>query len=596
MNPDMKRTISWSDTRTTRDRSLYPGLNAANPFASPSAPPSPRGGGARGEGAPQVKPQYEPDYHKRAAMTDDDWMDEASIGAIVAGQAQSDTPAEPPESAPAAPATPATSAASTASAAGATDGGSGASDVAFTESGPAARPPDQAPDRKRVHIFDTTLRDGEQSPGASMTTDEKLEVAAQLEALGVDVIEAGFPAASPGDLAAVHEIARRARNVTIAGLARANQADIDACIRALEPAAHPRLHVFIATSELHMRYKLNMTPEEVLARVEEMVAYGRRYFDEIEFSAEDATRSDWNFLTQVYGAAIQAGASVVNVPDTVGYSTPGEFTALFAHLRATVPGADRVEFSAHCHNDLGMATANTLAAIMAGAQQVEVTINGLGERAGNTALEEVVMALRTRPDAFDGHTTGVVTERLTPMSQLINRITGIPVQPNKAIVGANAFAHEAGIHQDGAVLVAELDRRGRDRVVPARHLDLFEFVGLRDGRDLVGDDGVQVLVVDDLLAVGDAQEALVDALKLLLAAEAVAQLGQPVPDPGAAGAGGKDDLGLGDADELGVNDLVGRALLQDAVLVDAGRVCEGVGADDGLVGLDEDTGHSGDHA
>jgi len=377
-------------------------------------------------------------------MAEDDWMDEASIGAIVAGQAQSDTPASAPESAPAMSAS-----STTPTAMFAADGGSGASGAAFTASAPAARQPEQAPDRKRVHIFDTTLRDGEQSPGASMTTDEKLEVAAQLEALGVDVIEAGFPAASPGDLAAVQEIARRARNVTIAGLARANRADIDACIRALEPAAHPRLHVFIATSELHMRYKLNMTPEEVMARVEEMVAYGRRYFDEIEFSAEDATRSDWNFLTQVYGVAIQAGASVVNVPDTVGYSTPSEFTALFAHLRATVPGADHVEFSAHCHNDLGMATANTLAAIMAGAQQVEVTINGLGERAGNTALEEVVMALRTRPDAFDGYTTGVVTERLTPMSQLINRITGIPVQPNKAIVGANAFAHEAGIHQDG---------------------------------------------------------------------------------------------------------------------------------------------------
>ncbi len=300
-----------------------------------------------------------------------------------------------------------------------------------------------------IHIFDTTLRDGEQSPGASMTFDEKMQVAEQLVRLGVDIIEAGFPAASPGDLAAVREIARRTRGAAVAGLARANHDDIDACREALQDAAHPVLHVFLATSDLHLKYKLGLTREEALARVEEMVRYGRRYFADVEFSAEDATRSDWNYLSQVFTAAIRAGASVVNIPDTVGYTMPNEYTALLKHLHRTVPGIEQVTMSAHCHDDLGMATANTLAAIEAGVGQVEVTINGLGERAGNTALEEVVMALRTRADAYGGYTTNIVTEQLVPASQLVSQITGIPVQPNKAIVGANAFAHEAGIHQDG---------------------------------------------------------------------------------------------------------------------------------------------------
>jgi 2-isopropylmalate synthase len=300
-----------------------------------------------------------------------------------------------------------------------------------------------------IRIFDTTLRDGEQSPGASMTFDEKMEVADQLVRLGVDIIEAGFPSASPGDLAAVREIARRTHGPAIAGLARANHTDIEACREALQDAEHPVLHVFIATSDLHMQYKLMMTREEVLARVDEMVRYGRRYFAAVEFSAEDATRSDWNFLSQVFTTAIKAGASTVNIPDTVGYTMPNEYTALLNHLRRTVPGIERVTMSAHCHNDLGMATANTLAAIAAGVGQVEVTINGLGERAGNTALEEVVMALRTRADTFGAYTTRIVSEQLVPASQIVSRITGIPVQPNKAIVGTNAFAHEAGIHQDG---------------------------------------------------------------------------------------------------------------------------------------------------
>jgi 2-isopropylmalate synthase len=302
---------------------------------------------------------------------------------------------------------------------------------------------------RHIRIFDTTLRDGEQSPGASMTFEEKLRVAEQLARLGVDVIEAGFPAASPGDLAAVREIARRTRGTAVAALARANRADIDACCEALRDAERPVLHVFIATSDLHLKHKLGKTREEVLAQVGEMVAYARRGFPVIEFSAEDATRSDWDYLSLVYAAAIGAGASVVNVPDTVGYTTPAEFSALIAHLRATVPGIEEVTISAHCHDDLGLATANTLAAIGAGASQIEVTVNGLGERAGNTSLEEVVMALRTRADAFGGCTTGIVTEQLVPTSQLVSSITGIPVPPNKAIVGANAFAHEAGIHQDG---------------------------------------------------------------------------------------------------------------------------------------------------
>ena len=303
--------------------------------------------------------------------------------------------------------------------------------------------------QRHIQVFDTTLRDGEQSPGASMTLPEKLQVVDQLLRLGVDVIEAGFPASSPGDLAAVRAIAQRVTGAAVAGLARANRADIDACYMALRDAEQPVLHVFLATSELHMQYKLGMTRTQVLACVAEMVAYGRRFFERVEFSAEDATRSDWDFLVQVFATAIHAGATVINVPDTVGYSLPHEYAALLNHLRSYVVGIEQVTLSAHCHDDLGLATANTLAAIAAGADQVEVTINGLGERAGNTSLEEVVMALQTRAESFAGCTTGVVATQLVPASQLVSQITGIPVQPNKAIVGANAFAHEAGIHQDG---------------------------------------------------------------------------------------------------------------------------------------------------
>ncbi|HEY7124905.1 MAG TPA: 2-isopropylmalate synthase [Ktedonobacterales bacterium] len=333
---------------------------------------------------------------------------------------------------------------------------------------------------RHIRIFDTTLRDGEQSPGASMTFAEKMQVAEQLVRMGVDIIEAGFPSASPGDLAAVREIARRTRGTAVAGLARANQSDIDACREALQDAERPVLHVFLATSDLHMQYKLMMTREEVLARVDEMVRYGRRFFADVEFSAEDATRSDWNFLSQVFTTAISAGASTINIPDTVGYTMPNEYTALLTHLRRTVPGIEKVTMSAHCHDDLGMATANTLAAIAAGVGQVEVTINGLGERAGNTALEEVVMALRTRADTFGGYTTRIATEQLVPTSQMVSRITGIHVQPNKAIVGANAFAHEAGIHQDGM-----LKHRGTYEIMEPRMVGWSEsklVLGKHSGR------------------------------------------------------------------------------------------------------------------
>jgi 2-isopropylmalate synthase len=306
-----------------------------------------------------------------------------------------------------------------------------------------------------VRIFDTTLRDGEQSPGATMTSAEKLEVARSLARLGVDVIEAGFPAASPDDLEAVRRIAAEVGNPAtgervpiICGLARASKGDIDAAWEAVRHAAQPRIHTFLATSPIHMRYKLRMDPEEVVDKAREMVAYARSLCSDVEFSPEDAGRSDPQFLYLVLGEAIRAGATTLNIPDTVGYTTPEEFGDLIAGIIAHTPGIENCIVSVHCHNDLGLATANTLAGIRAGARQVEVTINGIGERAGNTALEEVVMALRTRPVSFNC-TTGIDTTQITRVSKLVSNYTGMPVQPNKAIVGANAFAHEAGIHQDG---------------------------------------------------------------------------------------------------------------------------------------------------
>jgi len=306
-----------------------------------------------------------------------------------------------------------------------------------------------------VKIFDTTLRDGEQSPGATMTSAEKLEIARGLARLGVDIIEAGFPAASPDDLEAVRRIALEVGNSgdnsrapVICGLARTTRNDIDKAWEAVRPAARPRIHIFLATSDIHMQYKLRMTRPQVLERVADMVAYARSLCADVEFSPEDAGRSDPQFLYLVLEAAIKAGATTLNIPDTVGYTLPDEFGALIAGIIAHTPGIEACTVSVHCHNDLGLATANTLAGIQAGARQAEVTINGIGERAGNTALEEVVMSLQTRRPVFNLE-CGIDTPQLTRMSKLVSNYTGISVQPNKAIVGANAFAHEAGIHQDG---------------------------------------------------------------------------------------------------------------------------------------------------
>lgn len=310
-----------------------------------------------------------------------------------------------------------------------------------------------------VRIFDTTLRDGEQSPGATMTSAEKLEVARSLAMMGVDIIEAGFPAASPDDLEAVRQIAAEvgnpavpeseARVPVIAGLARANKSDIEKAWEAVQSAKHPRIHTFLATSPIHMKHKLKMDPEDVVARVSEMVAYAKSFCDDVEFSPEDAGRSDPEFLYVVLGEAIKAGATTLNIPDTVGYTTPDEFYALIDGIIKNTPGMrDGITISVHCHDDLGMATANTLAGIRAGARQAEVTMNGIGERAGNTSLEEVVMALKTRHPIYDLE-TGIETKQISRVSKMVSNYTGIVVQPNKAIVGANAFAHEAGIHQDG---------------------------------------------------------------------------------------------------------------------------------------------------
>jgi 2-isopropylmalate synthase len=305
----------------------------------------------------------------------------------------------------------------------------------------------------RVLIFDTTLRDGEQAPGCTMTREEKLAVARQLARLRVDVIEAGFPASSSGDWEAVHAIASEvgaAGGPVVCGLARANEADIDRCVSAIAPAAGRRVHTFIATSDLHLRHKLRMSRAEVLAAARRAVAHARAQCDDVEFSAEDATRSDVAYLHEVLAAAIEAGATTINIPDTVGYTTPEEYRELILGVRAGVPGADGVVVSTHCHDDLGLAVANSLAGVRGGARQVECTVNGIGERAGNAALEEVVMALRTRGALF-GVETGVEARELARASRLVARCSGVRIPPNKAIVGANAFAHESGIHQDGVL-------------------------------------------------------------------------------------------------------------------------------------------------
>ncbi len=299
-----------------------------------------------------------------------------------------------------------------------------------------------------LQIFDTTLRDGEQSPGFSMNKEEKLQLARQIEQLGADIIEAGFPIASPGDLDATRAVAAEIKQSRVAALARARQEDVDAALKGLEPAAKPRLHLFLATSDLHLKYKLRINREQALDQITNMVRFGRQHCDEVEFSAEDASRTDVDYLCQVVIAAVESGARIINLPDTVGYSTPDDYAAMFRQVRACLGAHPNVVLSAHCHDDLGLALANSLAAIDAGVRQIECTINGIGERAGNASLEELVVALHVRNNRYPV-ATHIKLEKLYPTSRMLSTITGISVPPNKAVVGANAFAHEAGIHQDG---------------------------------------------------------------------------------------------------------------------------------------------------
>ncbi len=305
-----------------------------------------------------------------------------------------------------------------------------------------------------IIIFDTTLRDGEQSPGASMNLSEKIRIAEILEDMGVDVIEAGFPIASDGDFEAVNEIAKIIKGSTVCGLARSSKGDIDRCAEAIKPAASGRIHTFISTSPLHMKYKLQMEPEDVRQEVIDSVTLARNYTDDVEWSCEDGSRTEHDFMCQTIESAIDAGATTINIPDTVGYAMPMEYAAIIEMVMNRVPNIDKAIISVHCHNDLGMAVANSLAAVQVGARQVECTINGLGERAGNAAMEEIIMGLRTRPDHLP-YNTNIKSELITKASKLVSTVTGFTVQPNKAIVGANAFAHEAGIHQDGVLKNAQ---------------------------------------------------------------------------------------------------------------------------------------------
>ncbi|TDJ05961.1 MAG: 2-isopropylmalate synthase [Deltaproteobacteria bacterium] len=387
---------------------------------------------------------------------------------------------------------------------------------------------------KRVLIFDTTLRDGEQAPGCSMNLEEKLVLARQLAKLGVDVIEAGFPIASDGDFEAVRLIAQEVRGPIICGLARSSTGDIDRAWEALRDGERTRIHTFIATSEIHMRDKLKMGPERVLEEVGRAVERARGYCEDVEFSAEDATRSDWDYLVRVYKRAIEAGATTLNVPDTVGYTMPQEFAELIRYLRQHVSSSDDVRFSVHCHDDLGLSVANSLAAIRSGARQVECTVNGIGERAGNTSMEEVAMALKTRCEYFDGCDTGIVTKEIYSSSRLLSQIIGIKVPPNKAVVGDNAFAHEAGIHQHGVlsnrltyeIMTPESVGRGATELVLGKHsgrhalaerlrelgfdpekIDfekIFKrFKELADAKKTVYNEDIEALVTDQLLRVGE---------------------------------------------------------------------------------------------
>jgi 2-isopropylmalate synthase len=342
----------------------------------------------------------------------------------------------------------------------------------------------------RVQIFDTTLRDGEQSPGATMNMEEKLAIARQLEHLGVDVIEAGFAASSEGDYEAVRRVASVVSKPIVLSLARTREQDIDRAIKAVEKAKNPGIHVFIATSDIHLKHKLMMSRQDVRDAAVWAVTRAKQHLDYVEFSAEDASRSDIEYMVEVFAAVIEAGAKVINVPDTTGYALPHEYGALFRTLRERVPGAEKVIWSAHCHNDLGMATANSLAAIHNGARQIECTVNGIGERAGNTAMEEVVMAMRTRPQEFAVDTRIVSTE-IYATSRLVSQITGLAVQVNKAIVGENAFAHEAGIHQDGVLKY----RQNYEIMTP-------ESIGLASNRLVLGKHSGRHAIVDRVRSIG----------------------------------------------------------------------------------------------
>jgi len=385
----------------------------------------------------------------------------------------------------------------------------------------------------KIIIFDTTLRDGEQSPGYSMNIAEKMYLASQLEKLRIDVLEAGFPSSSEGDFEAVQMIAKKLRNVEVAALARTSQKDIDTAWGAIKEAAHPRLHIFIATSDIHLQHKLQLNRDQVVAKAVEAVAYAKQFTDNIEFSAEDGSRTDRNFVCRIFEAVISAGATTVNLPDTVGYAIPSEFADLIAYIKANTPNIGKAILSVHCHDDLGLATANTLASIGAGAQQVEVTVNGIGERAGNTSLEEVVMAIHARRNYLNCFTE-INTKEIYPSSHLLAMITGIPVQPNKAIVGANAFAHEAGIHQDGVLKnkttyeimePAEIGLKANRLVIgkhSGRHAfkdrlrrfgydfsdseidNLFQrFKELADKRKEIVDEDLEVLIAEEILRVPD---------------------------------------------------------------------------------------------
>ena len=374
-----------------------------------------------------------------------------------------------------------------------------------------------ARDPDRVLIFDTTLRDGEQSPGCSMSQPEKLRVARALTELGVDIIEAGFPAASRGDWESVNAIAREMQGPIIAGLARCHREDIEKAWQAVAPAARPRLHVFLATSAIHREYKLNMAKEEIIRTAVEGVKFARSLCADVEFSPEDASRTELEFLGEVVSAVVAAGATTVNIPDTVGYTVPEEFHEVFAYLKRNVPGIENVVLSVHCHDDLGMAVANSLAAVRAGARQIECTVNGIGERAGNCSLEEIVMALKTRESFFKLH-TGVQTQRLYPTSRLVSQITGMPIPRNKAVIGENAFAHESGIHQHGMLRHHSTYEimRPQDVGLSRTNLVLGKHSGRHAFRERVKDLGFQVddaelnTLFEEFKALADKKKELFD--------------------------------------------------------------------------------------